>query len=157
MHLAALRTRDGRVTFFATRRPTEQLIQAEQEHGADHRMIVQSPHAERIAGELRIEFADQQIASDGHPMYRVEWEKLVDTVCEFDFATGMRMERDGVKVGDEVQVQLGLAHEPNKTRGTVRAIYGTRYSIDAPNGFKGLYTRNLIKPVVRVPALVGAA
>lgn len=156
LHLVALRTTDGQVTFFATRRPTEQLIQAEKEHGADHRMIVQSPQAERIAGELRIEFADEQIASEGRPMYRVEWEKLVDTVCEFDFATGRRMERDGVKVGDVVQVQMGLADSESKLRGTVRAIYGTRYNVEVPNGFKGLYTRNLIKPVVRVQVL-GAA
>lgn len=157
LHLVALRTRAGLVTFFATRRPTEQLIQAEEEHGADHRMIVQSPQAERIAGELRIEFADDQIASDGRPMYRVEWERLVDTVCEFDFATGRRMERDGVKVGDLVQVQMGLADSESKLRGTVRAIYGTRYNIEVPNGLKGLYTRNLIKPVARVPALGSAA
>lgn len=157
LHLVALRTRDGRVTFFATRRPTEQLIQAEAEHGSDHRMIVQSVHAERIAGELRLEFAEHQMATDGRPMYRVDWETLVDTVREFDFSTGLRMERDGVKVGDEVQVQLGLANQPEKMRGTVRGIFGTRYNIEVPNGMKGLYTRNLIKPIVRTVALGSAA
>lgn len=155
LHLVVVHTATGAVTFWTTRHPTEQLIHANQELVVDRRMIVQSARAERIEAALREEFADKQLATEGRPSYLVDWEKVVDTVGEFDFATGRRLERDGVKVGDVVQVKMGLADDVSPLRGTVRDIIGTRYLVDVPGGVTGLYTRNLVKPVVR--AVMGDA
>lgn len=160
LHLVVVHTATGAVTFWTTRHPTEQLIHANQELVVDRRMIVQSARAERIEAALREEFADKQLATEGRPSYLVDWEKVVDTVGEFDFATGRRLERDGVKVGDTVQVQMGLMEQP-RSRGEVMAISEKRYLVKLERRIgdmeAGWFTRLLIKPVVRVPALVGAA
>lgn len=157
LHLVAVRTATGAVTFFATRRPTEQLIHLGRELVVERRLVMQTRHAERLVQELQSEFADTQTANDGRPFFLADWESAVDAIAQFDLATGQRMEREGVKVGDTVQVELGLADSPSKLRGYVRGINGKRYLVEIPNGPTGLFTRNLVKPIVRVPALGAAA
>lgn len=161
LHLVAARTATGSCTFFATRRPTEQLIHLGTELQVDRRLYVPTPHAERIVHELQSEFAEDRCTTwAGRPYFTTDWEKVEATVEEFDLASGRRVTRAGVSVGDTVQVQMGLADSCSKLRGEVTAIAERRYlvQLERPAGdlTGGWFTRQLLKPIVRVPAL-GAA
>lgn len=161
LHLVACRTATGSVTFFATRHPTEQLIHLGTELEVDRRIVAPTPHADRLVHELQAEFADERLTQwAGRPYFHPDWERVEQAISEFDLPTGRRMRRAGVAVGDTVQVQMGLMEQP-RSRGEVMAIAEKRYlvALERPIGDvkSGWFTRLLIKPVVRVPALVGAA
>lgn len=161
LHLVACRTATGSVTFFATRRPTEQLLHLGRELEVDRRTYVPTPHAERIVHELQAEFAEERLTQwAGRPYFTTDWERVEEAIAEFDLATGRRIRRAGIEVGQIVQVQMGLADQCSKLRGEVTAIAEKRYlvRIERPVGDLkgGWFTRQLLKPIVRVPAL-GAA
>lgn len=162
LHLVACRTSTGSVTFFASRRPVDQLIHLGTELQVDRRTYVPTPHAERIVAELQAEFAEDRLTQwAGRPYFHMDWERVEATVAEFDMRTGQRIRRAGVEVGQPVQVQMGLADSQSKLRGEVRAIAEKRYLVhlDKPVGDMkaGWFTRQLLKPIVRVPALGDAA
>lgn len=162
LHLVACRTSTGSVTFFASRRPVDQLIHLGTELQVDRRTYVPTPHAERIVAELQAEFAEDRLTQwAGRPYFTTDWEKVEATIAEFDLATGRRVTRAGVAVGDTVQVQMGLADSCSKLRGEVTAIADKRYLVrlfqKAGDLEAGWFTRQLVKPIVRVTALAGAA
>ena len=162
LHLVAARTATGSVTFFATRRPTEQLLHLGRELEVDRRTYVASPHADRIVAELQAEFAEERLTQwAGRPYFTTDWEKVEATIADFDMATGRRLRRAGIEVGQTVQVAMSLADDCDKLRGEVQAISEKRYLVRlyGPKADKlaGWYSRQLLKPIVRVPALGSAA
>lgn len=162
LHLVAIRTATGAITFFATRRPSEQLIHLGTELEVDRRIVAKTAHADRIVHELQAEFAEDRLTQwAGRPYFHMDWERVEAVIADFDMATGHRIRRAGVEVGQTVQVQMSLADSESKMRGEVRAIAEKRYLVHIHNpvgDMKGCwFTRQLIKPIVRVPALVGAA
>ena len=161
--LVALSTATGAVTFLVTRHPAAQISHLGMQLAVDHSMVVTTPHAQRIADELRHEFAEKALANWGnHPYYLVDWEDVERTIAEFDHVTGRRMRRGDVAVGDEVQVDITTAapHAMGKRRGEVTGISGRRYLVrllEPIGDFTGMWApRSQIKPVVRCLALAGA-
>lgn len=164
LHLVAVRTATGSVTFFATRRPTEHLLHLGTELEVDRRTYAPTDHAERIVHELQTEFAEERLTQwAGRPYFTTDWERVEATIAEFDLATGRRVRRAGVGVGvgDRVQVQMGLADSESKLRGEVMSIAEKRYLVrlEKPAGdtISGWFSRQLIKPIVRTAALGSAA
>lgn len=162
LQLVAIRTATGSVTFFATRRPVDHLVHLGTELEIDRRTYATTPHADRIIAELHAEFADDRLTQwAGRPYFTTDWEKVEATLAEFDLKTGQRIRRAGVAVGDTVQVQMGLADSCSKLRGEVTAIADKRYLVrlfqKAGDLEAGWFTRQLVKPIVRVTALAGAA
>lgn len=162
LHLVAVRTATGSVTFLASRRPVEQLIHLGRELEVDRRLYAPTPHADRIVQELQAEFADERLTQwAGRPYFTTDWERVEAAISDFDLATGRRVRRAGVSVGDHVQVQMGLADSHSKLRGEVTAIAEKRYlvKLDQKVGDVdgGWFTRQLLKPIQRLVALGGAA
>lgn len=157
LHLVAARTSTGSVTFFATRRPTERLIHLGTQLVVDRRLAVPSPHAEAIVEALRADFAEARLTQRaGQPYFLIDWEAAEQAISEFDHTTGKRVRRAGISVGDTVMVMWGLADDPPRLRAQVLAISGKRYMVrlekPAAGVEAGWATRNLLKPIVRVPA-----
>lgn len=161
--LVALQTATGSITFLVTRHPASQLDHLGTQLEIARRLVVTTPHAERIANELRAQFADAVISTLGnHPYFLVDWEAVEAALGEFDHTTGKRLRMGDVAVGDQVQVEISTVGQPGrKFRGKVTAITGRRYAVklDRPDGDLGslLAPRSQLKPVVRTVALVGAA
>ena len=164
-YLVALQTATGAVTFLVTRHPATQLEHLGTQLELAHRLVLTTAHAERIASELRAEFADKELTAWGHhPYYQVDWEDVLRLVDEFDPATGKRTSRAGVSVGDTVQVDISTAlpHQIHRgRRGEVVSIAGRRYLVrllEPIGDFTAMWApRSLIKPVVRACALGGEA
>lgn len=162
-YLVALQTATGAVAFLVTRHPATQIEHLGTQLELAHRLVVTTAHAERIANELRLELADRVSSAWGsHPYFLADWEEVLDLIGQFDHATGKRLTRAGVSVGDLVQVDLSTVDMPNqKCRGEVAGISAKRYLVrlHTPIGdFTGMWApRSQIKPVVRVCALGGEA
>lgn len=161
--LVALQTATGAVTFLVTRHPAAQIEHLGTQLEIAQSLVFTTPHAERIANELRLEFADKVVSNFGQqPYFLVDWEAVLSTLGEFDAASGRRTRMEDVAVGAVVQVEIARAAEPGrKERGEVTGISGRRYLVRlfTPVGdFTGMWaTRAQIKPIVRTCALVGAA
>ncbi len=162
--LVALQTATGAVTFLVTRHPAAQIDHLGMQLEVARSAIFTTPHAERIATELRGELEEKSISAWGdHPYYLLDWEDVEHLVAEFDLATGHRMRRGDVAVGDAVQVEMRTAspEEPRKLRGEVSAIHGRRYLVRLEHAVGDLVSvwapRGLLKPIVRTCALAGAA
>lgn len=162
LHLVACRTATGSVTFFATRHPTEQLIHLGVALIVEERLVIPTPHAERIVRELQAEFAEERLTMRaGRPYFQTDWARVESAVAEFDCTTGKRLRRDGVAVGDRVHVATSLADQQVRQRGEVTAISERRYlvKLDQPvnDVVAGWYGRSLIKPIIRAVCLRDAA
>lgn len=162
--LVALQTATGAVTFLVTRHPAAQIEHLGTQLEVSRSMVVTTPHAERIANELRTELADQVVSAWGnHPYFLADWEEVERLVGEFDHASGRRLRRGDVAVGDPVQVEIKTAagDEARKARGEVSAIHGRRYLVRLERAIGDLVSvwapRSLLKPVIRACALVAAA
>lgn len=162
--LLALSTATGAVTFLVTRHPEAQLAHLGMQLEVDHRLIVSTPHAERIANELRNEFSDKAISTFGnHPYFLIDWEDAERAIADFDPVTGHRLRRGDVAVGDQVQVEITTASPGNagKRRGEVTGISGQRYLVrllEPIGDCIGMWApRSAIKPIVRGLAAAGAA
>lgn len=162
--LVALQTATGAVTFLVTRHPAAQIEHLGTQLQIDRSLVVTTPHAERIANELRTELAEKQLTTFGtHPYFQADWEDVEQLVGEFDPATGQRLRRGDVSVGARVQVALEVpeGQPPKNARGEVTGIHGRRYLVrlDKPVGavVSMWAPRSLIKPIVRACALGGAA
>jgi hypothetical protein len=163
--LVALQTATGAVTFLVTRHPAVQLEHFGMQLEVAHRLVVTTPHADRIANELRIEFADAQTTTFcDRPYFLADWEDVVRVIGEFDAATGRRLTRSGVSVGDAVWVDISTACPQflgRSRRGEVTGISGRRYLVRLDDPIGDLVSfwapRKHIKPVIRAAALVGAA
>lgn len=160
--LVALQTATGAVTFLVTRHPAAQLEHLSTQLEVARKLVVTTPHADRLAGEIRAEFSDKALSTFGdHPYYLVDWQDVERIVGEFDHATGKRMRRGDVAVGDLVQVDLTTAGGGGKRRGEVTGISGRRYLVrlaDPVGDFTGMWApRSQIKPIRRSAPLVEAA
>lgn len=157
--LVAVRTATGVVTFKVTRRPTEQVIHLGTQLVIDQRSVLATPHAERIARELREQFTDHAVGVvSREPWFLVDWEQVTRAIEDFDPATGWRTRLGDISVGAEVQVDLWNHEYPDsKRRGQVVGIAGRRYivKLSQPYGRVGevIAPRSMVKPVVRVAAL----
>lgn len=157
LYLVALQTATGGVTFLVTRHPDTQLEHLGMTLEVARRHAVQTPHANRIAAELREEFAACETTSFGdRPYYLADWEDVGHAIADFDLATGMRTHRAGVSVGDRVWIDLSTAapqYVGRGKKGEVTAISGRRYLVrlEEPVGdLLALWApRRQIKPVLR--------
>jgi hypothetical protein len=162
-YLVALQTATGAVTFLVTRHPAIQIDHMGRQLEVARHMVVTTNHAERVMNELAVEFGEKLISTFGeHPYYLVDWEEAVRVIDEFDHATGQRMRRGDVAVGDQVQVDITTAapHVVGKRKGEVTGISGRRYLVrllEPIGDFTGMWApRSQIKLVVRCLALAGA-
>ena len=156
--LVVLLTATGGVTFLTTRHPAAQLDHLGTQLEIARSLVITTPHAERIAVQLRATFSGKALSTFGdHPYYLVDWEEVEAALAEFDLVTGRRLRMGDVAVGDPVRVSIAMASEPErKLRGHVTAITGRRFAVklDLPDGemHSLLATRAQLKPIIRAVA-----
>jgi hypothetical protein len=121
-------------------------------------LVITTPHAERIACQLKAEFSGKSLSTFGdHPYYLVDWEEVERALAEYDLVNGRRLRMSDVAVGAAVRVTLTLPSEPERQlRGHVTAIAGRRFAVklDRPDGelHSLLATRAQLKPIIRAMA-----